>query len=194
MRVSSVTESRLEIVCFVLDEDLARCGHHLAAPAAAPVQGAAAPVARRESLVGSAGTSPTIRMTLDVLLGVEQHAVRLLLVSASAALFLQVVLQRGRNVRVDHQSHVGLVDAHPERVVAAMTLRSAFDEALLDGLLLLRRQSGMKTIGRNSLLLEEIGDPLGTSAGRAVHNRPTCRMRREVMMQRRQDVLLLGRS
>ena len=69
---------------------------------------------------------------LDVLLIEQQHAAGGLAVPAGAPGLLQVVLQRARDVGVDHDPDVGLVHPHAEGVRRRDHRQIALDEALLD--------------------------------------------------------------
>ena len=70
-----------------------------------------------------------------------------MLVSAGASRLLEIVLQRAGYVRVNHQAHIGLIDAHAKRVGRDDDLQLSADEALLDVLLGFRLEAGMKEIG-----------------------------------------------
>ena len=74
-------------------------------------------------------------LRFHVVAHIEQQAARRFPVASGASGFLQVVLQRGRDVGMDDQPHVGLVDAHAEGVGGGDNFQFAVDEALLHVLL-----------------------------------------------------------
>ena len=70
----------------------------------------------------------------------------------------------------------------------------AVDEALLDVLLGLRRQAGVKVVRRHALLLQELGHLLGVPARGAVDDGSTRHIIRQVLPQQSVDVVELGRA
>ena len=84
--------------------------------------------------------------------GVEEHTVGGVVVRSGPARLLQVVFQRPGYVRVDHQTNVGLVDAHAECVGGGDRPEPAFYEIVLDLLLPLGRQPGVEVVALISLL------------------------------------------
>ena len=107
-------------------------------------------------------------LPLNVVQCVEQYAARRLLVSSGAARLLQVVLQGAGNVGVDHKTHVRLVYTHAEGVSGDDYSQLTTDEALLDVLLGLRRQSRMEVVRLDSLCLQELRQLFGLPSCRAV--------------------------
>ena len=63
-----------------------------------------------------AGPRRHAELPLNVVRGVEQYATRGLTIPAGPPRFLQVVLQRPRDISVNHQPYIGFVNAHAERV------------------------------------------------------------------------------
>ena len=181
-----------EVLVLVIGENLTGAGNHLAA-SIAPADPAQSPQHPVDLASCEARAGRHSELPLHVVPGVEQHAVGLVLVPSGAARLLQVVLQRGRNVGVYHQPHVGLVDAHAEGVGGRYRSKFAADEGLLDGLFLLGLESGVEAVGGDSLLLQESRHLLGPPAGRAVHDRSARRVGRQMLLQQRVDVVELRR-
>ena len=92
-------------------------------------------------------------LILHILRCVEQHATRRIPVAAGAARLLQVVFQRSRDIGVNHQPHIGLVDAHAEGIGGHDYPQLTADEALLYALFTLRRQLGVKRVDCDLLSL-----------------------------------------
>ena len=85
----------------------------------------------------------------------------------------------------------GLSMPMPKALVAAITWRSAVDEALLDVLLGLRREIAVEIV-RHPLPLapQEFRHLLGLSSGGAVHDGPACSIPRQVGLQ---DLVNVGK-
>ena len=56
----------------------------------------------------------------------------LLLIAACASSFLHVVLERARNISVNYQPDIGLIDAHAERICGNDYFKFAVDKAVLN--------------------------------------------------------------
>ena len=90
-------------------------------------------------------------LSLHIVRRIEEHATRRVAITPGAARLLKIILQRTRYVGVDDQPHVRLVDPHAEGVGGCDRAQLAGNEAALDVLLGLRRQTRVETIGRNPL-------------------------------------------
>ena len=99
----------------VFQENLAGGGDHLAFQALLAVQVAQRPEHAVNLASGEAGAGGHTELTLHVVLGVEENAAGFLLVATGPAGLLEVVFQRARDIGVNHQPHVGFVDAHCRR-------------------------------------------------------------------------------
>ena len=135
-------------------------------------------------------------LPLDVVRRVQQHAARRVTVAAGPPRLLQVVLERPRDVGVNHQAHIGLIDAHAERVGGCDHPKLTADEAPLDVLPGLRRQTGVETGRRDLLFPQELGHLFRRQARGAVHDRASGVIRRQVSHQDLVNVrefLALGR-
>ena len=115
-------------------------------------------------------TAAQAKLLFDVLIVEDEDAFGGLAVPAGPAGLLQVVFQRARDIGVDDQAHILLVDAHAEGVGRADDRGGAADETVLDALLQRGLQAGVEGFGRVPVLLQEFGQFLGVLAGRAVDN------------------------
>ena len=171
----------LEDLFLVLAEDLAGRGYDLATQTLFPIQVAQ----RSQDAVDFPPGEPRIcrqaKLSLHIVRRIEQHATRHLSVAAGAAGLLYVVLQRSRDVGVDHQPHVRLVDAHAEGIGSRDHAQFAADETLLHVLLGLRRQPGVEVIRRDLLVLQELRHLFGLLSRRTIDNGTAGRIRRQAI-------------
>jgi hypothetical protein len=103
-------------------------------------------------------------LTLHVARGVQQHTARRRSVAPGATRFLQIVLERTRDVGVHHQAHVRFVDAHAERVRRDDRAQGAVTERPLHVLLTIGQQAGVKMLDRDTLLSQKVRDLFGALA------------------------------
>ena len=183
-----------EVVVLVLAQHLAGGGYHLTVRALPAVQLPQRPEHAVNLSPGQPGAGRHPELPFHVVLVVEQHAPGRFLVPSGAARLLQVVLQGAGNVGVDHEAHVGLVDAHAEGVGGDDGPQLTADEVRLDVLPGLRRQSRVEMVRRQSLLLQVLGDLLGVPARGAVDDRAAGGVPRQVRLQYLVDVVELGRA
>src|SRR5690606_24348220 len=119
-------------------------------------------------------------------------AARLALVAPRPAGFLQVVFQRTWNVGMHHQANVGLVHAHAERVGSDNDLELAALERVLNVLLLVRLESGMKVLAVPPMADQKVRELLGALAAGDEDHRPALMTAQFVLEQRLGMVALLG--
>ena len=178
-----------EHLLIVLAQDLAGGRHHVAVEALLlPVeiaQGSQDPV---DLLAGEARARRHAELALDVVRRIEKNAARRVAVAPGAAGFLQVILQRARDVGVDHQPHVRLVDPHAEGVGGRDRAQLAADEAPLHLLLRLRRQARVETVRGDPLQLQVLRDVLALLPRGAVDDRAARRVGRQIGRQDLEDV------
>ena len=110
-----------ERVLVVFEQDLARRRDHFAVPTATAavvlcLQVPQRPAGPVDLGPGKSRSRYEPELAFHVVRRVEKHATGHLGVATGATRFLQVVLQRARDVGVHDKTHVGLVDAHAERV------------------------------------------------------------------------------
>ena len=131
-------------------------------------------------------------LALGVLAAEQQHAAGGLAVASGPAGLLHVVLQRARDVGMDHQPDVRLVDPHAEGVGRGDDPEPAVAETLLHLLLPLRLEAGVEMVRVHSARGEELRHLLGSAARRAVDDRARNVARRQALFQQRQDVGVLA--
>ena len=132
-----------------------------------------APPQRLQDLLDVTARETALRahaeLPFGVALVVEQHAAGTGLIAPGAAGFLDVVLERPRHVGVDHEAHVGLVDAHAEGIGGDDHLERAVEEGLLAILLEIGRHAAVKRRGRPAhRLRQEFRQNLGVPLRGAV--------------------------
>ena len=88
---------------------------------------------------------------------------------------------------MDDKPHVGLVDAHAEGVGGSDHFQVAVDEPLLNVLLGVRRQTGMKMTGAEVLGVQKLGYLLGSVAAGAVDDSASRLVGRQVGRQQVMD-------
>ncbi len=153
----------------VVGKDLARRDHDLRL-ARAPGLSAQESQDFDDVLRGKARARRQSELDLDVLLVVEQDALRVALVAARAAGFLQVVLDGAGDLGMDHEPHVGLVDTHAERVRRGDHAQVPADERLLHRFLHLGRQARVEMAAGPAVRAQKRGDRLGALAARGEHD------------------------
>ena len=141
----------LEIGVLVLAQNFAGRRDHRAAHALLSIQIAQRLQNALNLSPRKAGTGGEPELAFHVLGSVEQHAAGRGAIAAGAPRLLQVVFQGTGDVGVNDQTHVRLVDAHAEGVGGDDHPQFPVDEPLLDGLLDLRRQTGVEVFGGNVL-------------------------------------------
>ena len=99
-----------------------------------------------------------------VALAEEQHGEGLLSVASGTSCLLEVSLGRVGHIHMDHDAHVGFVDAHAEGIGGHHHPMLVLYPALLSLVLHVVVQSGMIEGGSDSLLGEQLGHLAGASA------------------------------
>ena len=128
-------------------------------------------------------------LPLHIIRRIQEDTAGGLLIATGAAGLLHVVFQRARNVGVQDQPHVGLVDAHAEGVGGDHDPQLAVDEAPLQVLLGLGRNLAVKGGRGVSLVPQEGSQFLGLAAAGAVDDGASGGIGRQVV---RQDVVDMG--
>ena len=169
-----------EGVVLVFPQDFADGGDDLVLQLLLAVEVAQRPEDTVNFPLAEAGTGRQAELRLHVVTDVEQQAARRFPVAAGASGFLQVVLQGGRDVGVNDQPHVGLVDPHAEGVGGGDDFQVPVDEALLHVLLGVRSEAGMEVIGADVLVSQEFRYLLGAMAAGAIDNGATGLVGRQV--------------
>ena len=157
-----------EGVVLVFPEDFADGGDDLVVQLLLAVEVAQRPEDTVNFPLAEARAGRQAELRLHVVPGIEEKAARRFPVASGAAGFLQVVLQGGRDVGVNDQPHVGLVDAHAEGVGGGDDFQLPVDEALLHVLPGVWSEAGMEVIGADVLVSQELRYLLGAMAAGAV--------------------------
>ena len=176
---------------FVFTQDLAGCRDHLSLQTILAVK-----IAQRlenpvDLTAGQARAGRHAELPFHILLGIQQHASREFPVAPGAPCFLQEVLQRSRDIRMNDEPDIGFVDAHAESVGGDNHPQFAVDETLLGKLLGLGLQSGME-MGSGQVFADEVvRDVFAMPPGRAVDDRAARPVRRQIGHERPVDILEL---
>ena len=118
--------------------------------------------------LAAAGLRQGAFVAVEVGLGVEQHAARLLAVTASAADLLNVAIHGERQTGVNDEPHIRLVDAETERIGRNHDRLFAAHERLLCRLALGVLHLAVVLADRVVARLEPLAQPLDELHGRAV--------------------------
>ena len=123
--------SRPEFAVYVLLDDLARRRDNLALPLRSPTEPPQGFKDRGDLLLVETRPRRKRKLLFDIVVAVEQDAAGGLAVPPGPPGFLDVVFQRTRDVGVDDQTDVGLVDSHAEGVGGRDHTEHAVRELLL---------------------------------------------------------------
>ncbi len=157
---------------FVLAEDFACRSDHLATQALLPIH---FPQRSQDALYlhpAQPRTSRHTELSLHVIRRIKQHATCRFTIPSRAAGLLQIILQRARDIGVDDQPHIRLVDSHSESVGCGDRPQFADDEPPLHVLLGLRRQACMVMGNGPILQLQKLGNLFALPACRAIDDGP----------------------
>ena len=128
-------------------------------------------------------------LSLDIVGRVEQHTARRFPVTSGPARFLYIVFQRTRDIGMNDQAHIRLVDAHTEGVGGDDHPEATTDELLLYVFLGFWRQASVEVGGVDVFGAEILSDIFGLGACRTVDDSAAGRVRRQV---RGQDLVDMG--
>ena len=143
------------------EQDFAGRGDHLAVAARLALDLAQGLEDRADVALRQARVAQQAELEVEVGLVPEQDAARQRLIASGATGFLQVVFERTGRVEVDHQAHVGLVDAHAEGVGRGDHAQLAADERLLHAALLVGVEPAVEMRCVDAGLAQEGGELLG---------------------------------
>ena len=180
----------LELLILLGPHDLARSGHHLSG--FLPVHPAQRLQDRTDFVPRQTRPGRERELALHVFGVEEQDAAGRLPVAAGASRLLQVVLERARNVPMHDEPNVWLVDAHAEGIGRSDDPKLAGAERLLHLALALGREARVEEVGRQALPLQELRHFLGRSSGGAVDDGTGRALRRQVRLDRVQDIGQFG--
>ena len=188
-RVSSVALSPPERVVFIFKQNFSGRRHYFTPGLMFAVR----LTQRAEDAVNfapvEAGPRRHAELPLNVVRGVEQYATRGLTIPARPPRFLQVVLQRPRDISVNHQPHIGFVNAHAERVGGRNYPQFPVYETLLGVFPGLRRQPCVIVRGRQLLAAQIFSNIFTLAAGRAIDDGAAGFSRRQVSREHLVDIV-----
>ncbi len=181
-----------EVAVELLLDDLAGRGDDLAVAFRSLLQPPQGPQDGRDLPLLQPRARAQHELALGVLAAEEQHAAGGLAIPPGPAGLLHVVLQRTRNVGVDHQPDVRLVDPHAEGVGRGDDPEPAVAETLLHLLFPLRLEAGVEMVRVHSARHEELRDLLGSAARGAVDDGARRSPGDRPSLEERQDVGVLA--
>ena len=164
----------LEILLFLLLDDLAGRGHNLAVLASLAVETSQGLQNCRDFMAGQTRPGTQIELAINIFRAEKESALRRVAITPCPPGFLQIVLQRPGNVPVNNKPNVRLVYAHAERIGRRDDTKLANSESLLDIALLLRSQSCVVAFSSEPLLLEELGNSFRGAARCAIDHCAGC--------------------
>jgi len=137
-------------------------------PSVGPCGGAQAPVDSTQYPGGRVSFVEKGLRKPSVLTTVQGDAAGRSTITAGASRLLVIRLERPRQLQMDHRSHVGLVDAHSERVGSRDNAHTAVHEALLYVRPLVRGQARMVRLNANTQPGYGIPDSLDATSSRRI--------------------------
>ena len=128
----------------------------------------------------------------DVPFAVQQYAPRRTSIAAGSARLLVVALEILRHVIMHHQSHIGFVNAHSERICGDYHVTAVVGEILLGAAALVVGHSGVVAPDVNAVEPQEVRHRLHVFPGGAVHYRAASLHFADYSQEHRVFVTLLG--
>ena len=181
----------LKLLIPFLADDFARGGHHLAR--LLPVHPPQCLQDRPDLVPGQTRAGRERELPLDIVSGEEKHAICRRLIAARASGFLQVVLQRSRNIAMYDQTNIGLIDPHAKGVGRSNHPQITYSKRLLNLALAFGCQPGVEMVGRQSLPFQKLRHLFRSTARRAIDHSARRPFGRQVRLDRGQDIGQLGR-